>query len=116
MNAVIHTTTDDFARDVLHSNVPVLVDFHAPWCGPCRALAPALDRLAAEFAGRARIVKVNADDEPDLAAHFGVDALPTLLLFRNGELVQRHEGAPPPAVLRAWLTNQSVSRPAFFGG
>jgi thioredoxin 1 len=104
-------TYNEFVSEVLQSDLPVLVDFYADWCGPCRALAPTLDRLATEFAGKAKIVKVNADNEPELAEYFQVQALPTLMLFRNGRLVERFEGAPPTQVLRSLLSQSSSPEP-----
>jgi thioredoxin 1 len=97
---VTDTTFDD---EVLGSDVPVLVDFWAEWCPPCHRLAPVLDELAAEYAGRARIVKVNVDDNPRVARAYGVMSLPTLSVFRKGEIVSRTVGAPPKSRLRAQL-------------
>ena len=79
----------------------VLVDFTADWCPPCRRLAPDIDALASEYAGSLMVVKVDADEQPDLTARFGVRSLPTLMFFRDGEIVERMVGAPPPAQLRA---------------
>lgn len=108
-------TYDDFVSEVLRSDLPVLVDFYADWCGPCRALAPALAQLSAEFAGKAKIVKVNADNEPELAEYYQVQALPTLMLFRGGQLVQRFEGAPPVQVLRSLLNQTEAPRRVHIG-
>jgi thioredoxin 1 len=94
---VLHTDTSRFGTDVLQSDVPVLVDFWATWCGPCRSLAPHLDVLATRFAGRAKIIKVNADDEPDVAARYGVRSLPTLLVFKAGKVVDQMVGNPGSA-------------------
>jgi thioredoxin 1 len=79
----------------------VLVDFTADWCPPCRRLAPDIDALASEYAGSLTVVKVDADEQPDLTARFGVRSLPTLMFFRDGQVVDRMVGAPPPAQLRA---------------
>lgn len=111
MSAVYHTSSTNFARDVLNSPVPVLVDFYADWCGPCRMLAPALDRLATEFSGKARIVKVNIDQHPQLASQFNVQSIPTLAFVVDGEVVGQSAGAPPEAALRRVL-NQLTSSAA----
>lgn len=104
MIAVFHTTTESFGRDVLNSPVPVLVDFYADWCGPCRMLAPALDRLAAEFSGKARIVKVNVDREPAPVSQFHVSSIPNLAFLVDGEIVGQSAGAPTEAALRRALS------------
>jgi thioredoxin 1 len=101
--ALGHVTTDAFDREVLQSEVPVVVDVYATWCGPCRMLAPLLERLAAAYEGRLRIVKANVDEEPDLAARFGVTGVPTLLFFKGGELVDQVVGLLPAPVLQARL-------------
>ena len=94
---VLHTDSARFGADVLESDVPVLVDFWATWCGPCRSLAPHLDTLAVRFAGKAKIVKLNADDEPDVVARYGVRGLPTLLMFKGGKVVDQMVGNPGSA-------------------
>ena len=86
-------TPENFQQEVLDSDVPVLVDFWATWCGPCNTLAPVLEDLAAEFDGKAKVAKVNVDDYQELANRYGVRALPTLLLFKQGEVVDTLIGA-----------------------
>lgn len=96
--------SQNFAAEVLQSELPVLVDFSAAWCGPCRRLEPVIDGLAREFAGRARVVKVDIDENPRLAASYGVTAVPTLLFLRDGEVVDNAIGLVPGPALRDKLT------------
>jgi thioredoxin 1 len=110
MSSVKQVSNESFAQEVLQSPVPVLVDFYADWCGPCRMLAPALERLSAEFAGRAKVVKVNVDHEPELANHFQVSSIPTLAFFAHGDLVGQTAGLVPEAGLRQALNK--LARPA----
>jgi thioredoxin 1 len=102
----------NFDREVLQAERPVLVDFYAPWCGPCKMLAPALDALAREFEGRARIVKVNVDDAPGLAARYEISGVPTLLFFDQGEVVDEVVGLAPPRTLQARLEKLAGAAPA----
>ena len=92
-------TTDRFEADVLGSDIPVLIDFWAPWCGPCRAVAPVLDQIAAEYAGRLTVAKVNVDEEPGIAEMFGVRSIPTLVVVTGREVMAATTGAAPKAEL-----------------
>jgi thioredoxin 2 len=99
----------DFAQVVDQAALPVLVDLWAPWCGPCQMVSPALEKLAREYAGGVKLVKVNVDDAPGVSARFAVQGLPTLLLMRGGTVVARQTGAAPEAALRSWL-EQALAR------
>jgi thioredoxin 2 len=103
---VVNAGDADFGNVVEAATIPVLVDMWAPWCGPCRMVSPALEQLAGEFAGRLKLVKVNADEAPGLSQRFDVLAIPTLILFRGGEVVDKQVGAAPAAVLRTWVTEK----------
>jgi thioredoxin 1 len=92
-------TKDNFESEVIKSDVPVLVDFWAKWCMPCKMIAPALEEMGAEFAGKLKIGKVNVDDEGDLAVQYGIESIPALFLFNKGEIAERQVGAAPKTVL-----------------
>ena len=89
---IINLTQDNFSKEVLESSTPILVDFWAEWCGPCKMIAPVLDELADEYDGKVRIGKVNIDNEQGLAAEYGVRAIPTLLLFQKGQVAEQIVG------------------------
>ena len=103
MSEVLHINDADFETAVVQSDIPVLVDFWAPWCGPCKMIAPILDEIGAEFAGKAKIVKINVDDNQLVAGQFGIRSIPTLLLFKNGQLVATQVGALPKNQLAAFI-------------
>jgi thioredoxin 2 len=100
---IVNSGDDSFAEVAEKSTVPVLVDLWAPWCGPCRMVSPALEQLAAERAGRMKLVKVNVDESPRLQQRFGIQSIPTLMLLRDGQLVARQVGAAPADTLRTWI-------------
>jgi thioredoxin 1 len=100
-------TNRNFAEQVLRSEVPVLVDFWAPWCGPCRAMMPVVDKLAKESGGRYRVAKVNVDQFPDIAKYYGISGVPTLLLFHRGRMVKAFQGVQAERTLRAALDRVS---------
>lgn len=92
---VTHVTDTNFEQEVLKSSQPVLIDFWAPWCGPCKAIAPLLDELAKEYAGKLKVVKINVDDNPETPARYGVRGIPNLLIIRNGQVKEQIVGAVP---------------------
>ena len=99
----IKITEQNFDTEVLQSAMPVVVDFWADWCGPCKMLGPTVETLAERYDGKARVGKINVDQDPELARHFGVMSIPTLIVFKNGEEVDRSVGALPKARLQALL-------------
>ena len=100
---IVHTSDATFENDVLNSAEPVLLDFWAEWCGPCKAIGPLLDDLAGEYQGRLRIVKLNVDDSQQTAAKFGVRNIPTLMLFKNGKVEAQKVGLASKSQLSAFL-------------
>lgn len=99
----IKTTDSDFAADVLQSDTPVVVDFWAEWCGPCKAIGPALEEISDEFGDKVKIVKVNIDENPQTPQQYGVRGIPTLLIFENGEVKAEKVGAVPKSKLAEWV-------------
>ena len=107
---VVDAKDDDFHAVVDESSLPVLVDVWAPWCGPCRMVSPALEKLAEELAGELKLVKVNADDNPEVSRRFEVQAIPTLVILDHGKVVDKQIGALPEHQLRSWLKSKLPTR------
>lgn len=103
MNEPLHVTDSAFEKVVLKSSLPVVVDFWAPWCGPCRMVAPILDKIAKEQAGKLVVAKVNTDENPEWAMKYGVQGIPTMLFIANGKVVKQQVGALPEPMLRQVL-------------
>jgi thioredoxin 1 len=100
INEPVHVTDATFEKTVLQSTVPAIVDFWAPWCGPCRMVAPTLEKLAKELAGKLLVAKVNTDENPEWASRYGVQGIPTMLFVANGKIIHRQVGALPEPMLR----------------
>ncbi|CAM1630098.1 thioredoxin [Bartonella sp. B10834G6] len=101
--STVKVDTSNFENDVLKSAEPVVVDFWAEWCGPCKMIAPSLEEIATELQGKVKVAKINIDENPELATQFGVRSIPTLLLFNNGEIVSNMVGAAPKSRLSDWI-------------
>jgi thioredoxin 1 len=97
-------TDATFEQDVIKASEPVVVDFWAEWCGPCRMIAPALEEISGTLNGKVKIVKLNVDENPATAAKYGIMSIPTLMLFKNGQLASRQVGAAPKQKLEQWIT------------
>ena len=111
MKNIIELNETNFESEVLKAAGPMLVDFYAPWCGPCKMLAPILEQLAGEFTGRVKFAKLNVDEAPELAGPYDITGVPTLMLFRGGKVIDRIVGLPSPRALKASLEN-AVREPA----
>jgi thioredoxin 1 len=103
MSAAAQVTDSTFDQEVLESNVPVLVDFWAPWCGPCRMVAPVVDEIAEQYSGQVKVVKVNTDENPNVASRYGIRSIPTLMIFKEGQRVDMVVGAVPKTTLASTL-------------
>ena len=103
--ATVKVDTSNFQSEVLESVEPVVVDFWAEWCGPCKMIAPSLEEIATEMKGKVKVVKLNIDENPELAAQFGVRSIPTLALFKAGEVADIKVGAAPKTALASWISS-----------
>mgnify|MGYP001547954478 FL=1 len=100
---IVHVTDDNFENEVLQSSAPVLVDYWAEWCGPCKMIAPVLDEIAGEYEGRVKIAKLNIDDNPNTPPRYGIRGIPTLMLFKDGEVEATKVGAVSKSQLTAFI-------------
>ena len=105
MSDLLQVTDASFQEEILDSEVPVLVDFWAPWCGPCRMIGPIVEELAAEFEGKIKVVKMNVDENQSTPTKYGIRGIPTVILFKNGEVAEQIVGAVPKAKLSAMVEN-----------
>ena len=106
MSIVIESNDSNFENDVLKSDIPVLVDFWAPWCGPCKAVAPVLEEISIELKDKIKIIKINVDDNQEYAAKYGIQSIPTLLVFNKGELKNQIIGALPKNEIEKFLLDE----------
>lgn len=102
--ATVKIDKSNFEQDVLKSAEPVVVDFWAEWCGPCKAIGPALEEISEELNGKVKIAKVNIDENPEIAAQFGIRSIPTLMMFKDGEVADQRVGAQPKSALSSWIS------------
>jgi thioredoxin 1 len=102
-DSIVHVTDESFEDEVLKSNEPVLVDYWADWCGPCKMIAPVLDEIASEYAGRIKVAKLNIDENPNTPPRYGIRGIPTLMLFRQGEVEATKVGAVSKSQLTAFI-------------
>ena len=100
-----HVSDANFGEEVLNSKEPVLVDFWAEWCGPCRMIAPALEEISKELDGKVKIVKLNVDENPGVAGQLGIRSIPTLMMFKDGKVASQKVGAAPKGELSRWITS-----------
>ena len=105
--ATVKVTDQSFATDVLQSKEPVVVDFWAEWCGPCRMIGPALEEIATEMQGKVKIAKVNIDENPEIASQLGIRSIPTLFIFKDGQKVDQMVGAKPKGDLSRWIAKSA---------
>jgi thioredoxin 1 len=106
--ATVKVDTSNFQDEVLNSVEPVIVDFWAEWCGPCKMIAPSLEEISVEMAGKVKVAKVNIDENPEIAAQYGVRSIPTLAMFKAGEVADIKVGAAPKTALTSWIANAAA--------
>jgi thioredoxin 1 len=106
--ATVKVDTSNFQDEVLNSVEPVIVDFWADWCGPCKMIAPSLEEISVELAGKVKVAKVNIDENPEIAAQYGVRSIPTLAMFKAGEVADIKVGAAPKTALTSWISNAAA--------
>ncbi len=116
MKNIVELSEGSFEAEVLRAPTTVLVDFYAPWCGPCKMLAPLLEEFAGEYEGKLRFVKVNVEEAQEVAGRFQITGVPTLMIFRNGQAADTMVGFRSPAALKAWLENAAGAAPAASAG
>ena len=104
MSSVAAVTDSSFEQEVLQSDIPVLVDFWAPWCGPCRMVAPIIEEISKEFEGKVKVLKLNTDENPNVASQYGIRSIPTLMVFKGGQKVDTVVGAVPKATLSGTIS------------
>ena len=108
LNTIIHITDASFASDVTNSQIPVIVDFWAPWCGPCRAMSPILDEISKELEGKIKVCKMNIDDNPIGPGKLGIMSIPTIIFFKDGEIIDRKIGMHTKQNLIDWVLSVSI--------
>ncbi len=106
--ATVKVDTSNFQDEVLNAAEPVIVDFWAEWCGPCKMIAPSLEEISNEMAGKVKVAKVNIDENPEIAAQYGVRSIPTLAMFKAGEVADIKVGAAPKTALTTWISNAAA--------
>jgi thioredoxin 1 len=106
--ATVKVDTSNFQDEVLNAQEPVIVDFWAEWCGPCKMIAPSLEEISNEMAGKVKVAKINIDENPEIAAQYGVRSIPTLAIFKAGEVADIKVGAAPKTALSTWISNAAA--------
>jgi len=104
--ATSHVSDDTFEQEVLQADSPVIVDFWAEWCGPCKTIAPVLEELAQEYGGKIKVVKMNVDENPKTPMDYGIRGIPTLIMFKDGQVASQQVGAHPKTTLKSWIDKE----------